>query len=131
MLFRSLPDREVGTDGLDIGRWRRYEAESYLLHPSALERFVESRTEPLFQQAARKVLEEQLPPAVLRSPLGEHDIYEALRSSKTLLPKLFEAAGLSLPKRDYYLVAEQMRREELAPEVEEKLNTIATHLGIT
>lgn len=128
---RSLPDREIGTDGLDIGRWRRYEAESYRLHPAALERFVCSRTEPLFQQAARRVLEEQLPPAVLRSPLAEHDIYEALRSSKTLLPRFFEAAGLSVPKRDYYLVAEQMWREELPPEVEEKLHMIAKRLGIT
>ncbi len=127
---RSLADHEVGTDGLDIGRWRRYEAESYLLHPASLERFVGSRAEPLFQQAAKELLEEQLPPAVLRDPLAEHDIYEALRASKTLLPKFFEAAGLSVPKRDYYLIAEQMRREELAPEVEEKLNLIAKRLGI-
>jgi hypothetical protein len=128
---RGLLDHDLGGDGLDIGRWRRYEAESYLLHPAALGRFVETRTEPLFQRAARKVLEEQLTPPMLRSPLAEHDIYEALRSSKTLLPKFFEAAGLSVPKRDYYLVAEQMRRDELPPEVGEKLDTIARHLAIT
>lgn len=127
---RSLPDHDIQADGLEIGRWRRYEAESYLLHPVTLERFVAARSEPLFQRAARKVLEEELPPAVLRSPLAEHDIYEALRTSKTLLPKFFEAAELSLPKRDYYLVAEQMRREEIAPEVEEKLNMIAKRLAI-
>ena len=127
---RSLPDHDIQADGLEIGRWRRYEAESYLLHPVTLERFVAARSEPLLQRAARKVLEEELPPAVLRSPLAEHDIYEALRTSKTLLPKFFEAAELSLPKRDYYLVAEQMRREEIAPEVEEKLNMIAKRLAI-
>ena len=127
---RSLPDHEIGVDGLDIGRWRRYEAESYLLHPAALERFVGSRVEPLFQQAARRVLQEELTPPMLRSPLAEHDIYEALRASKTLLPKVFEASGLSVPKRDYYLVAEQMHRDELPPEVEEKLDMIGRRLGL-
>jgi len=127
---RSLPEHEIGADGLEIGRWRRYEAESYLLHPAALERFVSQRTEPLFQQAAVRVLQEELTPPMLRSPLQEHDIYEALRASKTLLPKFFEAAGLSLPKRDYFLVAEQMRREELPLEVKEKLDSIGGCLGL-
>lgn len=127
---RGLADHEVRTDGMRIGRWRRYEAESYLLHPAVLLRFIETRAEPLFQQAAKKLLEEQLPPAVLRTPLVEHDFLEALRASKTLLPKFFEAAGVSMPKRDYYLVAEQMQRDELVPEVEEKLDQLSEHLGI-
>ena len=127
---RSLPDHEIGADGLEIGRWRRYEAESYLLHPAVLDRFVGARAEPLFRNAAMRVLEAELPPVVLRDPLGEHDLLEALRASKTLLPKFFKAADLSVPKHDYYLVAEQMLREELVPEVEEKLDGIAKRLGI-
>ena len=37
---RNLSDHELGADSLDIIRWARYEAENYLLVPSALERFV-------------------------------------------------------------------------------------------
>lgn len=127
---RELPDREITAEGLEIGRWRRYEAEGYLLHPASLLRFVAARVEPLFQTAARRVLEDQLPPAVLHDPLGEHDILEALRASKTLLPKFFEAAGCFFPKRDYYLVAEQMEPAEIPSEVREKLDRIGEHLNM-
>jgi hypothetical protein len=38
----NLPDRELTADGLTLLRWERYEAESYLLHPASLQRFLES-----------------------------------------------------------------------------------------
>ncbi|MCP5522986.1 MAG: AAA family ATPase [Verrucomicrobiales bacterium] len=127
---RGLPDREITAEGLEIGRWRRYESESYLLHPECLRRFVAGRVEPLFQEAARRVLEDQLPPAVLHDPLGEHDLLEALRASKTLLPRFFEAADCFVPKRDYYLVAEQMHPEEIPAEVREKLDRMGELLSM-
>jgi len=39
---RNLPDREIAADGLTILRWERYEAESYLMHPASLERFLDA-----------------------------------------------------------------------------------------
>jgi hypothetical protein len=129
---RNLPDREVIADGLEIGRWVRYEAESYLVHPEVLKRFLEDRVGELFAGTAkcRQFLEDELPGAVLRAPLDEHDYLNRTPASKTLLPGALQAAGDSLSKDGYYLIAEQMKRSEVAPEIEEKLNNIAAALGV-
>lgn len=121
---RGLPDREVSADGLVIERWERYEIESYLVHPDALYRFIESQG-PLFVPPAEKYLRDQLPPAVYRKPLDTDDFLRATPASKTLLPGLFRAASLSITKSEYYLVAEQMQSSEIPSEVESKLDLIA------
>ena len=121
---RSLPDREITADGLTILRWERYEAESYLLHPTSLERFLNAETEPLFAKPAMDYLREQLPPAFFHSPLEASAVLRAEPASKTLLPDLLAKTNVALPKSDYFLLARQMKREEVPPEVEEKLNAI-------
>jgi predicted ATPase len=123
---RGLPDREVAADGMVVGRWRRYEAESYLLHPAALCRFIERRGASL---VAHQYLEDQLPPAVLRTPLEDHDYLVNTPASKVILPELFKAAGVSISKQEYYLVARQMQPEEIAPEVRDKLDMILETLS--
>ena len=128
---RNLPDRDVIADGLEIGRWVRYEAESYLVHPEVLKRFLEPRVGgELFAAKCRQFLEDELPGAVLRAPLDEHDYLNRTPASKTLLPGALQAAGDSLSKDGYYLIAEQMKRSEIAPEIEEKLDKIAAALGV-
>lgn len=127
---RGLPDREVGADGLTIARWERYEAESYLVHPEALFRYVEQHTLPLFAKAARDFLLDQLPPNVAREPLKHSVFVEVPPASKTLLPGFFGAANLSLPKQEYYIVAEQMQASEIPDEVRKKLDLIADAFGI-
>ena len=122
---RNLPDREVAAAGLAVERWRRYEAESYLMAPEALARFVESRGLPALAEAARGFLRDQLPPAVYRDPLGDHDYWVTTPVSKTLLPALFQQLQLPLSKEEYYLIAEQMRPEEIPGEVRGKLDRIA------
>src|SRR5262249_5966213 len=99
---RGLPDREVASEGLAIERWTRYEAESYLMYPEALIRFVVSRTMPLSADRARSFLQDQLPPAVYRSPLGDHDFWVNTPVSKTLLPAFFREVQLPLSKAAYY-----------------------------
>lgn len=121
---RGLPDREVMASGLTITRWIRYEAESYLFHPEALRRFIESRVEPLFAQAASTYIQDQTAPAALRDPLGDHDFLLNTPFSKTFLPELLKAAHVGITKSEYYLIAEQMKPEEVHPEVSAKLDTI-------
>ena len=48
----ALPDREITADGLTILRWERYEAESYLLHPTSLERFLNAENGHPFCQTS-------------------------------------------------------------------------------
>ena len=127
---RGLPDREVGADGLTIARWERYEAESYLVHPEALFRYVEQQTLPLFAKAARDFLLDQIPPNVAREPLKHSVFSEVTPASKILLPAFFGAANLSLPKQEYYIVAEQMKPSEIPDEIGEKLDLIASAFGM-
>jgi predicted ATPase len=122
---RGLPDREISADGLAIERWERYEAESYLMHPEALVRFVEMRGFPLMRDVARRFLTDQLPPAVYRDPLGRHDFWVNTPVSKTLLPELFKHVQLLLAKEEYYLIAEQMLPDEIPTEVKRKLDRMA------
>lgn len=127
---RNMPEREIATAGLTIERWRRYEAESYL-HPSAVIRWVENKWGPLFTQQASMYLQDQLPPAALRAPLDDAPFWIATPVSKTLLPALFEACKLAVRKPDYHLIAEQMRPEEVHPEVIAKLDALAAALGLS
>jgi predicted ATPase len=128
---RNLADREVGADGLVIGRWTRYEAESYLVHPSAIARFLKPRVGDLLASRAHDFLQSELPPAVLTSPMGEHDYLNRTPASKTLLPGVFAAAQDSVPKDEYYLLAEQMTADEIVPEIKQKLDEMARALGVT
>ncbi|MCK5805696.1 MAG: AAA family ATPase [Lentisphaeria bacterium] len=121
---RNVPDREIDGDKLTILRWERYEAESYLLHPEALERFIAAEKGALFANAAMNYLREQLPPAFFKSPLETSAFLKAEPASKTLLPKLLECADVELSKNEYSLIAKQMNPEELPPEIAEKLSKI-------
>jgi hypothetical protein len=116
-------------------RWRRYEIESYLVHPEALARFVEHtvgaagagpHVADLLQH-----LSDNLPPAVLRSPLGDHDYLNTTKARTTLLPPALTAAGLpGLPYTRYHEIAAVMRPAEIHPEVREKLDGIMRAFGL-
>lgn len=123
---RSLPESETSTKGIEVLRWERYEAESYLLHPEALYRFIENESEPLFVTPALDVLREELPASFFKEPLKLNATLRSEPASKTLLPKLLEKAGITLSKNEYYLIARQMKPEELPDEVRGKLDAIQT-----
>ena len=125
---RSLPDRELLAEGLEISRWPRYEIENYLLHVEALQRFVGSLKLDLFNQSdidrGMDYLKNELPPAVIRNPLADHDYLNSTPSSKSILPAFFKAAGIRIEKNEYYQIAEQMKPEEIHPDVLDKLDLI-------
>ena len=126
---RNLPDRELAGEGLTILRWERYEAESYLLHPASLQRFLEAETGPLFAKPAMDYLHEQLPPAFFNAPLEASAFLRAEPASKTLLPELLTRADVSIAKSDYFLIARQMKPAEIPIEVTDKLNAIQQLVG--
>ena len=128
---RNLPDREVTAEGLTIGRWTRYEAENYLIHPSTLFRFVEAQNGPLFASAGDTFLrDELLPGEVYRNPLDKHEYLNNTPASKAILPRFFQKTQVDLKKNEYYRVAEQMRPEESATDVKVKLDEIARVFGL-
>jgi hypothetical protein len=127
---RNLPDVEVGAADMTIARWTRYESESYLLHPDALTRYVAARNGNLFAATARAYMEDQLPPAVIRDPLGDHDYLRATPASKTILPAILDAGDVRIDKNEYFLIAEQMRPDEIAPDVPRMLDRVADAFGI-
>lgn len=123
---RGLPKREVLAEGLEVRPWRRYEAENYLIHPTVLRRFVTKRSPgELFVGPAEQFLCDELPRIVFNNPLRDHDYLNRTPASKVLLPGYFKAAQASVPKEDYYQIAEQMEKDEIADEVKEMLDAIA------
>jgi predicted ATPase len=123
---RQLPERELRGDGLSVSIWPRYEAESYLLVPSALRRFVEAQTSAIHAEAGMQFLREQLPPAFFDAPQANSEFLISVAASKTLIPGFFRAAGMpEFRKADYFLVAEQMTADELHADVSATLDAIA------
>ena len=131
----EVPDTEITGAGLQRIRWRRYEIESYLVHPDPLVRFVESVVGA--EVAAPHVADmltwwrDELPPAVVKDPLGEHHYLNGTKARTALLSPLLEEAGLhGLPYTRYHEIAALMLPEEIHPEVVEKLEAICRAFGV-
>lgn len=130
----GIQDRPITGKGLQRLRWRRYEIESYLLHPEALFRFVENmvgaQSAKLHIDDMRKYWEGEFPPAIASDPLGNHEYLNTTKARTRLLPPLLEAAGISdLPYTRYHEIAQTMLPEELHPEIVEKLDKICRAFG--
>ncbi len=121
-------------------RWRRYEIESYLVHPAPLARFVEKRLGPgdLSDQPKAALMDElrqKLEQGFLDDPMHPAPLVESFLknepASKTLIPGLLQAAGLNnVPKREFFEIAAQFRKEEVHPEIVERLNQIKQAFGV-
>ncbi len=121
---RASDAHALATAGLEIRVWGRYEIENYLVHPAAIRRFIEQAHSPISAEAATEKMKDMLPPAVLRSPLADHDYLRTTAASKHLLPQVFSAAGMDIPKQEYYRLAKVMEKEEIHPEVVQILDEI-------
>ena len=131
----GVGDTPLTGNGLQRVRWRRYEIESYLIHPEALARFV---TAQVGAGIARQHIDGMLtwwrrewPPAVVEDPLGDHPFLNGTKARTDLLPPLLEAAEIfMLPYTRYHEIAALMLPEEIHPEVSEKLDAICRAFGV-
>ena len=126
---------DITGKGLQRLRWRRYEIESYLLHPDALVRFVESVVgENTVSQHVEDMLDymrRSFPPDVMNAPLGDHAILKGAKARKHIIPPILEAAGIhNLIYTRYHEIAALMKPEEIHPEVIEKLDAICCAFGV-
>ena len=120
--------------GFQRWRWRRYEIESYLIHPEALARFVSSTVGEAasVQHVAdlRRYLTANLPPAVIERPLDNHPYLNNTKARTEILPPALSAAGLpGLPYTRYHEIAALMLPEEIHPDVREALDAIVRAFG--
>ena len=131
----AIQDSAITGKGLQRLRWRRYEIESYLLHPDSLVRFVKttvgSGSIGPHIEAMLAYWQDEFPPAVVRDPLGNHEFLNATKARTRLLPPLLKAAGISdLPYTRYHEIGQEMLPEEIHPEIVEKLDAICRGFGV-
>jgi hypothetical protein len=133
--IQSLP---VTGQGFQRQRWRRYEIESYLFHPQSLARYVAHLlgTPEDSEVAAPHVrdmttwMQDNLPPAVLREPLGEHEFLNNTKARTNLIPPILAAAGFpGMTHTRFSEIAAVMRLAEIHPEVRAKLDAIQQAFG--
>lgn len=135
-----VPETAITGGGLQRLRWRRYEIESYLVHPTALERFVEKEVGPgalstESKKDMRAYMEGTFTPAFLQDPLKPNalvDAYLQQRKARTeVLPPILAAAGLhGFPYTRFNEIASVMLPEDIHPEVTEKLDAIQRAFGL-
>ena len=133
----ELRDRDRQTpgsapDGLRRLQWHQMEVENYLLHPRALERFVRKEQDEEAGERVREHMKRILPAGLFEEPPSGAAI-DVLASTKgsEVLSGILQEAGLRLKKTEYCRIAAQMRPEEVHPEVRQKLDDMAAHLGIS
>ena len=120
----------ISGSGLQRARWKRYEIESYLVHPASLARFVErevggAEAARLHIEDLKKHFADIYPPAFLRDPLADNPLLIGAKARTELIPPALAAAGLhGIPYTRYYEIAALMRPQEIHPEVVEKLDAI-------
>lgn len=126
---RNLTDHELREDGLEIIRWARYEAENYLLVPPALERFIRGgEHEDLFTAQKIDLLHAYISKtpfqSISKSPMEDDEANVNIGASKKFLPGLFEELEIPLSKNEYFAIAGVMSKDEIHPEIIDKLDFI-------
>lgn len=130
----GLGSTDISGTGFQRWRWRRYEIESYLVHPDALARFVIATVGEAGSAenvaALRRYLVANLPPAVIERPLDSHAFLNSTKAREEILPPALSEAGLpGLPYTRYHEIAALMQPEEIHPDVRETLDVIARAFG--
>ncbi len=121
-------------------RWRYYEVESYLLHPSAWQRFLLAQfgsgaDGDAALAAALDQMDEVLEPGFRGRPQAPSPLEQrALQTepvSKTLIPAMLQAAGLNqFGKSRYFEIAQCFEPTEIHPEIVEKLALLKFAFGV-
>ena len=108
--------------------WDRYEIENYLIHPDAILRWLESWDDETAVAKADRYMRRFFPPAIYEEPF-ETDYFEG-RKGKDVLGDVCGAAQLRIDEAEYFRIAAGMLRQEIHPEVVEKLDGMAKQLGV-
>lgn len=126
-------DQRAGPGSLPKGmerlHWQRYEIESYLIHPETIIRFVKKNNGTSAAHRVDAYMKQQLPLALHEDP-SETLAFLRQTKAKTILAPIMQEAGIQMKESDYYQIAAEMLKDEIHPEVLQKLDTIAEHFNI-
>lgn len=117
---RGEVEEEVTKRGLRVLRWRRYEIENYLLIPDAIKRYIGL---DIFNDIIDKEFAKQLPKGI--DYFGDHAFLSRTKASEEIFPQLLANCGRPTSKNELFLIAAEMRPDEIHKEVIEKLDAIA------
>lgn len=117
---RDEMDKEATREGLEVLRWRRYEIENYLLHPEAIKRYINF---PIKVHIVDEEFWKNVPKNT--NLFSDHVSLVRVKGSSEFLIPLFNNIGENILKKDFHLLASVMKKEEIHPEIHEKLNRIA------
>ncbi len=123
---RDEPDEGTTRAGLVVLRWRRYEIENYLLQPNAVTRFAFPDF-PLRGQEVETAFWKHVPQGT--DLFGDHVALTRVKASDEFLIPLLESLGAGSPKKDLYMLAAEMTKDEIHPEVRDKLDRISDALN--
>ena len=131
----DVRDGAITGHGFQRLRWHRYEIESYLIHPAALARFVESMVgataAELHVNDMHTHMRREFPQGLIEDPHGDHVFLKSTKARTDILPPMLEAAGIpNLPYTRYHEIAQTMLPGEIHPEVVEKLDAICRAFGV-
>ena len=127
--------------------WKRYETESYLLHPAALARFIDKQVTLGGPQAVKSYLTREfeklagtglgdpIAAAFIADPLHPAQIVEtylaATKARTKVVGGILEEGGVhGMSYTDFHQIAAQMLPEEINHEVKEKLDFIQQAFGL-
>ena len=108
--------------------WARYEIENYLVHPGAMLRFVSEQGGREASKRANGHMKKYYP-YLYDTPFEIPKVFRRVKG-KEILADIMESAGVSCAENEYYRIAQHMTRDEVHPEVGEKLRQLATALGM-
>ncbi|MGI8604946.1 MAG: AAA family ATPase [Verrucomicrobiales bacterium] len=133
------PSKHAQSSELNRIAWRRYESESYLVHPTALARFLGELGikdgDAVVKGFFTARFGSELADAFIHSPFQPPDLVENYLGTKKarteILSALLQDAGVhGLDYTEFDRIAFMMRREEIHPEVKEKLDFVQQAFGI-
>lgn len=119
--------------------WVRYEAESYLLHPKSLARFLDKEAgtngvaavADFFMAKFGKDLFDKWLAAPLTPPELVENYFKTTKARTEIVLSLFESAGIhGMKHSDFDRIALMMEPDEVHPEVKEKLDFIQQAFGL-
>ncbi|MCY4226024.1 MAG: AAA family ATPase [Bacteroidetes bacterium] len=116
---------QLQPDGMKLLIWKRYEIENYLIHPSAILRWMGSIGDHQSVECTTEYMREYFPPAFFLRPL-ERNYFDG-KKGKMVLREVCEAAKINIQDTDFCDIAYHMHAEEIHPEVIQKLDIIADH----